>query len=81
MSYKNRITYYRNGGTAKLNNRRVTIRDDERDGIFIEMNVLDGYTDRRALHDVNKSGVVTTTIRITRESAHALYLLLQNYLH
>ena len=79
MSYNNRITYYRDGATAKLNNRRVTISDDNQDGMFIEMNVLDGHKDRRARHEVHKSGVVTTLIRVKKESAFALYLMLKHF--
>lgn len=79
MGYNNRITYYRDGATAKLNNRRVTIFDDESDGLFIEMNVLDGHKDRRARHEVHKSGVVTTKIRVKKESAYALYMMLKHF--
>lgn len=72
---ENIITKHKDGVSLKMHNRRANIIDYDDSGILFEFKVLDGDKSPRSKH-IEERGVVTTMIRLNRDTAYGVYLAL-----
>lgn len=71
---------YSNSEYFKFDNTRVNIISLKNDNYIIEFKILTDDTSPRAIHIVKKNKIVTTVIKITKESALSIIIGLQELL-
>jgi len=70
--YMIRKTVYKNGISYKLNNRRVTVIEEENGAIQVHFYIVDENPNPSALCERIRGKVSKTAIRLTREGAKVL---------